>query len=90
MRYADDLSDPTLWTEPRPRDADEIEFEDYTEVALRQLRKANAWWRLWSTGWLTTKDCLCPGWVLRELAEDGAIEFRKLADNVPNEWRIIP
>lgn len=28
-----------------------------------------------------------PGWVLREMAEEGLIEMRKLSGTSPTEWR---
>lgn len=77
-------------TSPRPRGATEEEFEDYAAVAVACLAKARPrWWWPFGSGWLTTKDCLCPGWVLRELAELGEIEFRKMSHDSPNEWRLV-
>lgn len=85
--YSDDY---LRHTSPRPRDADEDEFLDYADTATQLLRRAKPkWYWPFGSGWLTTKDCLCPGWVLRELAEMGEVEFRKMSHDSPNEWRLI-
>lgn len=81
--------DHRRFTEPRPKGTHPEVFDDYADVALRHLRRANRWWKFWSSPWLTTFQCECPGWVLRELVDLGEVEFRKREDNTPNEWRIL-
>lgn len=82
-------TDHLLHTSPRPRDADVEEFDDYADVALRLLKRAQPkWYWPFGDGWLTTKDCLCPGWVLAELVELGEVRFRKMRHDSPNEWRL--
>lgn len=76
------MKDYERHTSKRPAGVGDDVFQKYRATAIRKL---SSWfWRPWRT----TVTCECPGWVLREMAAAGEVEFRKPAAGAPNEWRL--